>query len=157
MPKDKQADDIFEKLKEPFPVKVLKWRAGATNNRENPTQAIALAYIDARDVMGRFDDVVGFDGWQCRHVVTESGINTCEIGLFLNGEWIWKANGAGETNFEGAKGGYSDALKRTAAVWGVGRYLYYLPNKWVKCEKKGKQVKLLETPELPAWAIPEKE
>jgi len=33
---------------------------------------------------------------------------------------------------EAIKGGASSALKRAAAVWGIGRYLYYLPVVWVK-------------------------
>lgn len=38
----------------------------------------------------------------------------------------WRANGAGETGKEAAKGIYSDAFKRAGAMWGVGAYLYAL-------------------------------
>jgi hypothetical protein len=36
--------------------------------------------------------------------------------------------------------------------FGVGRYLYYLDGKWVKYD--GQSKKLLETPQLPSWALP---
>jgi hypothetical protein len=65
-------------------------------------------------------------------------------------KWVWKANGAGETQVEGKKGEYSDAFKRAAVMWGIGRYLYDLPNVWVNLDQYGK----FEPPNLPDWAIP---
>ena len=40
------------------------------------------------------------------------------------GEWVEKSDGAGATAFEGEKGAISDALKRAAVCFGIGRYLY---------------------------------
>lgn len=60
------------------------------------------------------------------------------------------SNGAGETQVEGEKGKFSDAFKRAAVLWGVGRYLYYLPNTW--CNLSNGKIK--QTPNLPNWAIP---
>ena len=142
-----KSKEIFDKLKEPFDPAVISWRVGATNG--DKTKGIALAYIDARDVMKRLDDVFGLD-WQDRYPF----VGCCEIGLKINGEWIWRANGAGETDVEGEKGQYSDAFKRAAVMWGIGRYLYYLPNSWVAIKPQGKSFVLAETPALPAWAIP---
>lgn len=138
---------IFDALKEPFDPKVISWRVGSTNG--DKTKGIALAYIDARDVMKRLDDVMGLE-WQCRYPF----VGCCEIGIKINGEWIWRANGADETNVEGVKGQYSDALKRAAVAFGVGRYLYYLPNVWVALKPQGKSHVLAEHPQLPSWAIP---
>ena len=141
--------DIFQQLKEPFDPKVVHWRAGATSR--DKTKAIALAYVDARDVMKRLDDVMGLN-WQCRYThVTPQGV-VCEIGLLINDQWLWRANGAGETQVEGEKGAMSDAFKRAAVLWGVGRYLYYLTNVWVPYDAERKTLK--EHPELPAWALP---
>jgi len=149
----KTNNEIYKKLKEPFPANLLHWRIGSTNKKSNAkkginkaTKGIALAYIDARDVMKRLDDVVGFDKWQCRY--TSSGI--CEVGLFLNNEWIWKANGAGETQVEAEKGQASDAFKRACVLWGIGRYLYYIPNSWVDIGDYGK----FEPPKLSKMFLP---
>lgn len=134
-------------LKEPFDPRVIHWRVGATN--QDKTKGIALAYLNARDAMKRLDDVMGMK-WQCRYPFE----GCCEIGLFIDGEWIWRSNGAGETDIEGEKGRYSDAFKRAAVMWGIGRYLYYLPNTWFAIKPKGKSHVLAEQPTLPEWALP---
>jgi len=142
---------ILEQLKRPFPVNKIHWRVGATS--KDKTSGIALAYIDARDVMQRLDDVMGADKWQCRYPLADSGLLICEVGLFIDGNgWIWKANGAGDTQVEADKGKCSDAFKRAAVLWGIGRYLYSLPNKWVPIDKYRK---LAGTPPLPTWATPD--
>ena len=132
------------RLAAPFPPEAISWRVGATNGEK--TKGLALAYIDARDVMDRLDEVCGLTGWQCEYVPMPNSTTCCRIGLLIAGQWVWKSNGAGatgdvnkETEREMAeKGGYSDALKRAAVVWGVGRYLYSLPSIWVAIEQRGK-------------------
>ena len=42
----------------------------------------------------------------------------------MDGEWIWKSDGAGETSIEGEKGGFSDAFKRAGVHFGYARELY---------------------------------
>lgn len=56
--------DKYEALIRPFEANKLSWRVGATS--KDKTSAIALAYIDARDVMQRLDDVFGLN-WQCKY------------------------------------------------------------------------------------------
>lgn len=147
--------DLMSKLKAPFPEKVIHWRVGSTDkkkqerdtgNKNAPAQSgIALAYVNARDVMKRLDDVCGLE-WQDRYPYA----GCCEIGIKVDGEWIWKSDGAGETDFEGEKGRFSDAFKRAAVKWGIGRYLYYLDAVWMPL-KNGRY--LSGTPKLPNWAI----
>lgn len=141
---------ITEKLKQPFDPKVIHWRVGATT--QDKAKGIGLAYIDARDVMKRLDDVCG-DKWQCDYPFE----GCCRIGIKIDDEWIWRSNGAGETQVEGEKGRFSDAFKRAAVLWGIGRYLYYLPNEWVALKPKGRSHVLATTPTLPKWALPKEE
>jgi len=141
------SESITAKLKEPFNPSSIHWRIGATN--KDKTSAIALAYLNSRDVMKRLDDVCG-DNWQCRYPFD----GCCEIGIKIGDEWVWRSNGAGETAVEGEKGKYSDAFKRAAVLWGVGRYLYYLDNTWVSIQKAGRSHKIVGTPNLPSWALP---
>lgn len=135
----------LHKLKEPFAPDRISWRIGATNKEK--TKGIALAYIDARDVMQRLDEVCGPENWQCRY--PHAGSKTvCDIGIRLMStiqagseihhtyEWIWKSNGAGDTDVEGEKGAMSDAFKRAAVLWGIGQYLYDLNSPWVALEGK---------------------
>jgi len=144
-------DTMLKQLKDPFDSKFVKWRVGATDQAK--TKGIALAYIDSREVMKRLDDVCGLGGWQSKHVAVDGGF-VCELSIKIDDEWITKSNAAGNTKVEPIKGGASDALKRAAATWGVGRYLYYLPNVWVPIKARGKSYVLAEQPELPAWAKP---
>ena len=60
----------------------------------------------------------------------------------MDGGWVAKADGAGDTAHEAEKGGISDAFKRAAVQWGVGRYLYRLESPWVAIEPAGKSYKI---------------
>ncbi len=147
-----QAKGIYQALKEPYSPRVIHWRVGSTNAKKlgckpwEATKGIALAYIDARDVMKRLDDVVGMENWQCKYPFA----GCCELSIKIDGEWITKANLAGETQVEAEKGQASDAFKRAAVLFGVGRYLYYLPNTW--CDLENSRIK--KEPVVPSWALP---
>ena len=145
---------LLDRLKNPFDPRLIKWRLGATNKEKS--KGIGLAYIDARDVTKRLDDTCGAENWQ-RKLTRCGGGFTCSVGIRMNGEWIWKDDAAGDTQVEPVKGGASDAFKRAAAAWGVGRYLYYLPNVWVAIKPQGRSYVLSEIPSLPDWATPNQE
>ncbi|WP_300573482.1 Rad52/Rad22 family DNA repair protein [Phenylobacterium sp.] len=138
--------DLFERLAAPFPADAVSWRVGSSNKKKlqretgkqdvKATKGQALAYIDARDVMDRFDAVCGPGGWQNRYSHADRK-TICEIGVRSpDGEWIWKADGAGDSDIEAEKGSLSDSFKRAAVRWGVGRYLYHLPSPWVDLDER---------------------
>lgn len=140
--------DLRLRLSAPFPPERVSWRVGSTT--ADKKRGMALAYIDARDVMERLDDVVGPMNWQCRY--THAGaITICEIGIgvYDAGNWIWKANGAGSTDVEAEKGACSDAFKRAAVLWGIGRYLYDLASPWVAIVPVGVKSHRIADEELP--------
>lgn len=135
-----------EALKQPFPVNRISWRVGAMN--KDKTKAIGLAYIDARDVIDRLDKVCGVENWQNKH--PHATIKTsCTIGIKIGDEWIWKENGAGDSQVEAEKGAFSDSFKRAAVLWGIGRYLYDMPNIWVEVDEF-RQIKQTEYKKLEA-------
>lgn len=82
-----------------------------------------LAYIDARQVMDRLDDVCGPENWQCEYSEVKGHVY-CKIGINIDGNWVWKSDCGIESNFDAEKGEASDAFKRAAVKWGVGRFLY---------------------------------
>lgn len=125
----------FAALRAPFRPEEISWRIGSTS--ADKTRGLALAYVDARAVMDRLDSVCGPAGWQRRYSHADSK-TICEIGIRVDNEWIWKADGAGDTEFEAEKGALSDAFKRAAASWGIGRYLYNLESPWVDIEQRGR-------------------
>lgn len=147
--------DIFEQLQAPFPADRVSWRVGSTT--ADKKKGLAFAYIDARDVMERLDDVVGPGCWQCRYPHA-TGKTVCEIGIYLahvgknpeyavnvDPQWVWKADGAGDTDVEAEKGALSDAFKRAAVRWGIGRYLYDLESVWVEIEPAGKSFRIKDS------------
>ena len=142
---------IFDELAAPFPKENIHWRAQSI--KKDGTAAMALAYLDARDIMDRLDTVCGPQGWQAIHYDCGGGKMACKIGVLVDipdpskqldmPQWVWKSDGAGETQIEAEKGAFSGALKRAGVMWGIGRYLYALPAPWVPCEtyeRQGKRV-----------------
>lgn len=134
----------------PFPPRLISWRVGSTTGDKK--KGMALAYLDARAVMERLDGVVGPANWQCRYPHA-NGKTVCEIGIKvlhreggnLDEGWIWKADGAGDTDFEAEKGALSDAFKRAAVRWGIGRYLYEIDAPWVEIEPMGKSFRIADS------------
>jgi hypothetical protein len=123
-----------------FEQDAVHWRAQSVT--KDGDKAMALAYIDARDVMDRLDAVCGAENWQDRYEETPKGRLICTLSINIEGYWVNKSDGAGDTDVEGDKGAISDALKRAAVKWGIGRYLYDLKSPWVPCEsyeKNGKK------------------
>jgi hypothetical protein len=137
------AQELFDALSEPFPLEYIEWRVGSTNS--DKSKGLALCYVDARAVMDRLDSVCGPDGWQCNYSAAPGNAIICNLGVLIAGDWIWKADGAGATDVEGEKGMLSDALKRAAVRWGVGRYLYDLKSPWVELEPAGRSVKIKDS------------
>lgn len=134
------AQELFDALSGPFPSEAIDWRLGSTNG--DKTKGMALAYIDARAVMDRLDCMCGPDGWQCSYS-TVNATAVCNLGIRMpNGEWLWKSDGAGQTDVEAEKGALSDALKRAGVRWGIGRYLYDLASPWVEIEPMGKSFRI---------------
>lgn len=90
-----------------------------------------LLYKDARVDMAILDETVGQENWQCRFY-EHKGILFCSLGVRIHGEWIWKDDAGSESNTEAEKGNASDARKRAAVCFGIGRELYTSPFIWIK-------------------------
>lgn len=97
-------------------------------------KATLLLYKNARVDMQILDDSVGEFGWQKRYEDL-GGKVYCYIGIQhpTTHEWIWKGDCGMESNIDAAKGEASDASKRAAANWGIGRELYNTPKVKIDC------------------------
>jgi hypothetical protein len=160
--------DIHERLSAPFPPEVVQWRPGQTTKDKKKAQA--LAYIDARDVQNRLDDVLGF-GWESEHFEVGSDHVCCRITITLpsgqkvsrtDGCWVGNVDvapnrdGKVESKDEDradreAKWALSDAMKRAAVKFGVGKYLYDMPSPWVEIDQFSK-IEDKEKPKLAGLA-----
>lgn len=121
----------------------IEWRLGQTGISGNgQIWAMALAYADDRAIMSRLDEVCGPEHWKndfAPHPCGEDMGVLCGLSIRVFGlGWVtkWDTGGlrSGEEPSIVAKGAISDAEKRAASKWGIGRYLYELPESFVDVE-----------------------
>jgi hypothetical protein len=150
-PIKKTSQDLLFELSKPFRRDDIEWRAQrVSKDKMGNNVAMMLCYVTVNTVRDRLDAVMGCN-WQCKHEVF--GTKTiCHMGLFLDDQWRWRSDGAGDTAYEADKGAISDSIKRAAVSWGVGRHLYDIKANnpsgqvWIKCDvtPNGKFKKPLE-------------
>jgi len=155
-------------LKTPFAATDIEWRIGRAGTKDGKPWAKCLAYITSRAIMDRLDDVCGPENWQCAF---RSGEGHMMAGIALRkdrDEWIWKWDGTGmldaRDGFSGSdagKGDFSNAFKRAAVQWGIGRYLYAVPEQWAVVSDGGRYYGKTkeggfhwDPPRLPEHALP---
>jgi hypothetical protein len=156
---------VFEKLQEPFSSLDIEWRIQSSGIKNEKPWAMVLAYVTARAIQNRLDDVCGPENWKVDYREGPGGGVLCGISIKINDEWVTKWDGAENTNIEAVKGGISSALKRAGSVWGIGRYLYSLKSYWAVFKEDGEYNSKIENgkwfkwnpPKLPNWALPEGE
>jgi hypothetical protein len=146
------ADALAQQLAGPFDATEVKFKPQhVTGNR-----ALVVPFVDARVIQDRLDEVLGVMGWQDRYKCLPDGSVVCRLRIRLGSEWITKEDvgGQSEQPDEGdrRKAAFSDALKRAAVKFGIGRYLYRLKPQWVDYDPQKRQ--LVGTPKLPAVATP---
>lgn len=128
IPTDKAADAAVH-LKRPFTPAAVKWKIQVTGpkNEKQKTFATMVGYIDARLVSGRLNAVVP-GNWE-EEPVESLGKNLLRYRLTVLGQThtdIGEGQGRGDGML--AKATDSDALKRVAVRFGVGEFLYAMPN-----------------------------
>ncbi|MYL35516.1 hypothetical protein GLW08_21220 [Pontibacillus yanchengensis] len=163
--------EIKEKLSEPFSSQDLEWRTVHTFSNQNGPTAIVVPYVQSRAIMNRLDEVVGWDRWENEIKELPGGGVTQGIRIWISEERsIIKWDGADRTQVEPTKGAISGALKRSAILYNLGRYLYDLGEFRVKVtqqkstqndvrvnDKKQNIFGYFTPPQLPSNALPQHE
>ena len=165
---------MLSQLAEPFPEQDIEWRVSRAGMGQRGIYCYVLAYITARAIQNRLDEVVGPEKWQVTEPrsIDVGGHPAYAVGISIRvgEEWVTKWDVAEPTNYEPAKGGFSGAMKRAGAQWGIGRYLYYLDETfaevseadpatrgwhWAKLSPQhGGATYYWKPPALPGWAVP---
>ncbi len=159
----------------------IEWRIGQAGKKDDGSiWAKAFAYITNRAIQQRLDDVVGPGQWRNEEprivqIADADGKPVtaflCGLSLKINGEWVTKWDGSEPSDMEPVKGGLSGSMKRAAVQWGIGRYLYDLPEGWAKVGPNGRHFASVnikgpggqkqqatfkwDPPDLPKWALPQ--
>jgi hypothetical protein len=128
---------MWTKLAEHFPPTEVKQRPGAAKWEHKPNCEGArcrqakdadahhqFSYVDARAVMQRLDDVVTPAGWEFTSTVipgTDIVHGRLTVAGFVREDYGYPNS---EKDEEPIKAASSDALKRCAVMFGIGRHLY---------------------------------
>lgn len=166
--------EVRRQLQAPFLESEIEWRISRSGVTKSRVWAKILAYVTNRAIQNRLDDVFGPLGWQNTYQAGPSGGVMCGISVWTGTQWVTKLDGAANTEViidgkpdvdTNIKGGFSASMKRAAAQWGIGRYLYLLDEAFadivddgrlygkVKGES-GMQSFRWNPPRLPEWALP---
>lgn len=115
-------------LKRPFSFDDIRVKVLATN--QDRSRGLIVPYVDARSVMDRLDEAVGEEHWTDTYDVLREGGVRCRLTIYgVSKEDV----GTGDD----PKSAFSDALKRTAVKFGVGRHLYDSEKLWSPLDSKG--------------------
>lgn len=117
--------EFFAELTAPF---------GAGEVKHRDQKGRSLAYITARSVQNRLDQVVGPEGWTARYEQWSEDAVLCHLTITLpDGTRLMKSDVGSYSRLgeianaepgDDDKGGFSDAFKRAAVCFGIGRHLY---------------------------------
>lgn len=171
----KKLKDIFQRLEEPFDLDVISWKPQVVSWRdpENPV-AKAAAYADQRAYSDRLNELFGPNGWTREYSVhiasgldrvqtlkgKEEKVTHNQAKVFVVARvtiyGLGTHTGTGEAWIDDDNAFTSaeaQAFKRACVCFGLGRYLYELPeSEWLPIDKYTRQFKVM--PSLPEWAIP---
>ncbi len=140
---------------------------------------MVLCYITNRAIQNRLDETFGPMGWRNKFI-NDGKTMMCGISVRNDdtGEWVTKWDGVeiewnnknNNDRIDPVKTANSNAMKRCAVHWGIGRYLYNLESTFADCfqnkdgknrgKAKGQRGDIYFTwnpPALPEWALPEDE
>jgi len=126
-------ENELSKLNVATPKDEIKYRPGSTFNWAEKKYARMLAYVDARYIQDKLDEIVGIGNWSNEFNRDEKGILYCTITIkFIREDGsvdsVSKTDVGTESNVEQQKGEVSDSFKRCAVHFGLARDLYNLPD-----------------------------
>ena len=145
-PTPKTFDAVLTELAQPFDPEAVEFKAGATT--QDKARALALAYVDSRVYQGRLDTVA--PDWRNEYTreyagerviitcaLTVAGVTRQAIGESLQAN----ARHDGSTVIEenAATSAEAQAFKRACSAFGLGRYLYSVPQVWADYDSGKRQ------------------
>lgn len=158
MSHDFSFSQILDALSEPFPSKEVEFKPGATNKEK--TKALALAYVDSRPYIQRLNQVS--PDWHDEYQVSmlpDRVVVLCRLtiaGVTRTGDGECLLGGSGEESDRAEPNAVTtasaQAFKRACVKFGLGAYLYALPQVW--CEYDHQKRRIVNPPALPDWALP---
>ena len=155
---------LYALLETPFSPSEIKWRVVCKGQRGR--RGKVLPYADPRVYTDRLNQLFTPSGWNRtynmaalpnvvreidgREFVTGKVLMSCvltipRLGTHTGTGEEWADSEMAVTSAE------AQAFKRASSCFGLGRYLYRIPERWVDLDRRGTPKRL---PALPHWALP---
>ncbi len=125
----------FRVLRVPFNSTDVEFRPGATT--KDKTKAIGLAYVDKRIYEDRLDDLMGADNWSVEY--RQLGDKGIICRLTINGVVREDVGEFAQDDVAAFPTAVAQAFKRACSAFGLGRYLYSLPQVWAEYDVDRRQ------------------
>ena len=138
---------ILEALQEPFPSSYVEWKPQTVS--KDGKRALAAAYVDARRYQERLDLVC--PDWLSRIELLANG-QVAKVAITIEGVTREDVGEASSEEANTVTTAVAQAFKRACAAFGLGRYLYFLPQQW--CDYDPEKRRIVNPPQLPEWALP---
>ena len=142
----KTFDAVLAELAQPFDPEAVEFKAGATT--QDKARALALAYVDSRVYQARLDAVA--PDWRNEYTreyagdrvivtsaLTVAGVTRQAIGESLQASARHDGSTVVEEN--AATSAEAQAFKRACSAFGLGRYLYSVPQVWAEYDAQRRQ------------------
>ena len=129
--------EVMEALGAPFPTSAIGWKPGATT--KDKTKALGLAYVDPRYYMDRLNEVAGAE-WTDHYGILVEGskvVVTCHLQIF--GVTRTDVGEDVASNANGVTSAAAQAFKRACVKFGLGAYLYRMPQTWASYDGNKKR------------------
>jgi hypothetical protein len=159
-----RVNEIVAALEVPFDASQIEWRVMNTTKGTQPARGQVVPYADQRAYTDRLNTLLTPAGWTRRYTIHTSAnferskdqkiaakvLVTCELTIFGLGSH----SATGEEWADDPNAGTSaetQAFKRSASCFGLGRYLYYFTGTWVDLDERKRPKSV---PQLAGWATP---
>ena len=133
MSTEKSFEAILADLAKPFDPALVEFKPGAVAKSE--ARALALAYVDSREYMRRLDEVD--PTWSDTYEVLDGATVICRLTVAgITRTDLGRKDEADENSLTSAA---AQAFKRACTKFGLGRYLYALPQVWAEFDPQRKR------------------
>lgn len=124
---------FWTRLAQPFDPEEVALKVQAYSR--DRSRGLVFPYVDARAVMMRLDDVAGPGNWEDRYDTWGESGDRVSVKCTLTILGVTKEDAGEGRDYKSA---VSDALKRAAVKFGIGRYLYATPDVWADLDEQGR-------------------
>jgi hypothetical protein len=127
---------VHSKLCKPFAASLVELKPGAVT--QDRKRALSMPFVDSRAYQTRLDRVVGPEGWSVEYRSLSDRAVLCRLTILgVTREDVGECNVSDEN---AATSAVAQSFKRACAAFGLGRYLYSLPQVWADYDERKKQI-----------------